>query len=91
MIEGASPLLACPFCGGKAALESGPPHLFYVECTRPDGCGISGQVSESPAEVIAAWNRRAPSEYVRQMEIAYQSAVRQRKELRDALRAARAA
>ena len=55
-------LLPCPFCGGKAELDSyenAPPHTdsFRVEC--PD-CEATFDYLDTLEKAIAAWNRRTP-------------------------------
>ena len=72
-------LKRCPFCGWAARLlndsaaEYGPPSVrldFAVTC---DGCDLVLPWTETPADAIAAWNRRAgevsrePSDEARQV------------------------
>lgn len=52
-------LLPCPFCGAKVATEDQFGNEWWVQCTDLD-CGRSdGRIYDTPAEAIAAWNRRA--------------------------------
>ena len=50
-------LLPCPFCGGSAVLCRPSIGRPYVCC---DSKFCSGP-KDTPAEAIAAWNRRAPT------------------------------
>lgn len=56
----------CPFCGGEAeAVEievPGGDGTFYPEAfirCMTAGCGVEG-ILTTPADAVAAWNRRAP-------------------------------
>jgi Lar family restriction alleviation protein len=51
-------LKSCPFCGGSAAVENGPAHIWYVQCK---GCGTDGRIGKTEQDAIDAWNRREPS------------------------------
>jgi Lar family restriction alleviation protein len=57
-------LESCPFCGGKAEANfigwSADGLSLTYSLVRCLGCGASGASSTDRAEVIAAWNRRAP-------------------------------
>lgn len=62
---GVGELLPCPFCGGMAARRSWL-RGNWVECLTcraktevSDTVAVNGPTAE--AEVIAAWNRRAPT------------------------------
>ena len=46
--------LPCPFCGGTAILYA--EGIPYVRCVN---CGTQTTAYQTPAEAIAAWNRRA--------------------------------
>jgi Lar family restriction alleviation protein len=54
------PLQPCPFCGGKASVESetwtANNPAYWVRCFE---CGVSGVTGFTKADAIAAWNRRA--------------------------------
>lgn len=56
--ESAERLEPCPFCGGTACIENGPPELWYASCRNPD-CLVDGKIMHSEYDAIAAWNRRA--------------------------------
>jgi len=47
-------LKPCPFCGGKAELNSGC-IAFYAECVK---CKASTKPYDRYSDVIAAWNNR---------------------------------
>jgi Lar family restriction alleviation protein len=49
-------LECCPFCGGGAGIQNGPPHLWYVECY---DCMVNGSIERSEVAAVAAWNKRA--------------------------------
>ena len=61
-------LLPCPFCGGKAEQHShqnGNPSGWEYDCDHwvcceTEDCVVHVGMCETPAEAIAAWNRRAP-------------------------------
>jgi len=54
-------LKKCPFCGGKAMLIRAREWYGYysVGCSK---CGIETNLHDTPAEAIAAWNRRSNDE-----------------------------
>ena len=52
-------LKACPFCGGKAVLESDPSWgkaTYYIYCSE---CGVETLQFKTKKEVRTVWNRRA--------------------------------
>ena len=61
-------LLPCPFCGGEPMQHShqkGNPSGWEFECDHwiccaTEDCPAHVGMCETPAEAIAAWNRRAP-------------------------------
>lgn len=58
-------LKACPFCGGKAQIESRPSYSQAAntyECHRGwcDDCGFGMDWCNHEPDAIAAWNRRTP-------------------------------
>lgn len=57
-------LLPCPFCGGEAETLTAESmyggYLFGIMC---NDCRSRGDVYDTEAEAIAAWNSRAPIEY----------------------------
>jgi len=57
-------LKSCPFCGGSAAVENGPAHIWYVQCK---DCGIDGRIGRIEKEAIDAWNRRAAASSQQEM------------------------
>ena len=63
-------LISCPFCGGAAKLHDEGLNGSWVgckSCAAKVGYDVSSMYSETlgdfetPAEAIAAWNRRTPS------------------------------
>lgn len=57
-------LLACPFCGSPAEMQpwhGGGPDKQLVDCSSTECEPRPAVTGETPAEAIAAWNRRAPS------------------------------
>lgn len=63
-----TPLLPCPFCGGKAQVYKAFPKFkdgWHVDCDHADDCVICDahgtfQGHTSAKSAAAAWNRRAP-------------------------------
>lgn len=51
-------LAACPFCGGRADTDFIEGASYIIECSI---CGSHTGFEDSPADAIAAWNRRAPA------------------------------
>jgi hypothetical protein len=50
--------LSCPFCGAEPYVAC---CSKYFVCCGSRGCESWGPVRETPAEAIAAWNRRTPT------------------------------
>ena len=54
-------LKSCPFCGGKACLESSgnyyPTVVFRVLCVK-DYCCMQSHYYDKPESAAKAWNRR---------------------------------
>lgn len=48
-------VLACPFCGGVDTHDPIHGNTFRIVCST---CGAGTDMYETPAQVIAAWNRR---------------------------------
>ena len=55
--EGVKELKPCPFCGGSAQMMQDI-RPFFAECMER-GCDTYGPSGNTPADAIAAWNRRA--------------------------------
>lgn len=53
-------LLPCPFCGGRASLESCLGE-HWVECTR---CIVGTRLDSNPENPVREWNRRTKAEPV---------------------------